>query len=265
MRKGGPNGLDPDPDVQMSEMNGHAAALAIHGDQDVRGTPLKQLMRGFAPWIFRHQSPDGNNRWSPLVLVNLWIPLDQITRPLTLMDRRTLNKRQHQCRYALPTDAFLDRSEDMTVNDIWTFLHDADQHWYFSSDMDFRQAYVFDTLGTPHGATILPGEEQLERGYLALRSACDALSGGEREAARRCAIGISLDPTVGGTAAIAAALRSMQGLLGELSDAGPQTEEEIQAWLCAAQCGSCNKAGAPTRGWIAMRHWWRRRSRATSR
>ena len=66
MRTAGPNGLKLDPDAEMSEMNGHDAALAIHGDQDVRGTPLKQIMRGFAPWIFRHQTPDG------AIMFRLW-------------------------------------------------------------------------------------------------------------------------------------------------------------------------------------------------
>ncbi|MBK6738873.1 MAG: hypothetical protein IPG64_13695 [Haliea sp.] len=87
------------------EMNGHDVAINVHGDQDVRGTPLKQIMRGFAPWMFRHKTPGGSNRISPLVLVNLWIPLQQITRPLALMDRRTLNAREHQLRYALPTES----------------------------------------------------------------------------------------------------------------------------------------------------------------
>ncbi|MCB1690215.1 MAG: hypothetical protein KDI33_17085 [Halioglobus sp.] len=182
MRKGGPNGLKVDPDTEMGEMNGHDVALAIHGDQDVRGTPLKQMMRGFAPWMFRHQTPDGSNRISPLVLVNLWIPLQQVTRPLTLMDRRTLNAREHQLRYALPTDTFLDRSEDMRENDIWSFLHDEAQQWYFHSHMAHDQAYIFDTLGEPHGSFILPGEDVAERYYLQLQMLRKQLkSGGDIE------------------------------------------------------------------------------------
>jgi len=173
MRKGGPNGLKVDPDVAMGEMNGHEVAVSVHGDQDVRGTPLKQLMRGFAPRLFRHQTPDGSNLHSPLVLVNLWIPLQQITRPLALialMDRRTLNAREHQLRYALPTESFLDRQEEMKLNDIWSFLHDDAQQWYFRSDMDHTQAYVFDTLGEPHGSFILPGEAVAEQYYLQLQA-----------------------------------------------------------------------------------------------
>jgi len=175
LRTGGPNGLQVDPNARMSEMNGHDVAVSVHGDQDVRGTPLKQIMHGWAPRLFRHQTPDGSNLLSPLVLVNLWIPLQQITRPLALMDRRTLKAREHQLRYALPTDSFLQRSEEMRTNDIWTFLHDAAQQWYFHPDMDHRQAYVFDTLGEPHGAFILPGEEVAEQYYLQLRHLSEQL------------------------------------------------------------------------------------------
>jgi hypothetical protein len=179
MRTGGPNGLKVDPGLEMGQMNGHDVALAIHGDQDVRGTPLKQMMRGFAPFMFRHQTPDGGNRLSPLVLVNVWIPLQQITRPLTLMDRRTLNAREHQLRYALPTDTFLDRSEDMKFNDIWAFMHDDAQQWYFHSQMGHDRAYIFDTLGEPHGSMILPGEDVAEHYYLQLQQLRLLLEAGE--------------------------------------------------------------------------------------
>ncbi|WP_101756598.1 hypothetical protein [Oceanicoccus sp. KOV_DT_Chl] len=52
MRKAGPNGMKVDPDIAMSEMNGHDGALTVHADQDVRGTPLKQMMHGAAPGYF---------------------------------------------------------------------------------------------------------------------------------------------------------------------------------------------------------------------
>jgi len=162
MRKGGPNGLKPDPDAQMNGMNDHDVAMAVHGDQDVFGTPLKQIMRGFAPRLFRHQSPDRRNLLSPLVLVNLWIPLQQVTRPLTLMDRRTLDAPRQQLRYALPTDSFLERRQDMRFNDVWSFLHDEAHQWYYRADMGHEQAYVFDTLGEPHGSFMLPGEAVAE-------------------------------------------------------------------------------------------------------
>ena len=72
--------------------------------------------------------------------------------------RALLDRRRHQLRYGLATQSFLEREEDMTINDIWTFLHHPDQRWHLRSDMDHRSAYVFDTLSTAHGACTLPGE-----------------------------------------------------------------------------------------------------------
>jgi hypothetical protein len=232
MRKSGPNGLKPDPDVQIGEMNGHGAANAVHGDQDVRGTPLKQIMRGMAPWIFRHHTPDGDNRISPLMLVNLWIPLQQITRPLSLMDRSTLNKRAHQLRYALPTESFLEREEETRVNDIWTFLHDDAQQWYFSSDMDANNAYVFDTLGTPHGAAILPGEELAEQCYVALHMARERILSGATQAQARSEICDAMPPQ-NSTPALKAAIGSMQVLLKQLEM--PLNNEVKEAWITSAE------------------------------
>jgi len=95
------------------------------------------------------------------------------------MDRRTLNPREHQLRYALPTDSFLDRREDMKLNDIWAFLHDEAQQWYFHSSMGHETAYVFDTLGEPHGSFILPGEDVAEHYYLQLQQLRQRLANGE--------------------------------------------------------------------------------------
>lgn len=215
MRKAGPNGLKVDPDTEMSEMNNHDGALTVHADQDVRGTPLRQMMRGAAPWIFRHRSPDSVNKRSPILLVNLWIPLQQISRPLTLMDRRTLDNRQHQLCYALPTDSFLDRDESRRVNDIWAFLHDDAQQWYFNSDMNSSRAYVFDTLGTPHASVILPGEDVAEHYYVQLRVACEAFRARDWLALRQ-AVGIAAarlaDDT---TAALRKSIDRMDALVKE--------------------------------------------------
>ena len=175
MRRAGPNGRRADGDGRSAGMNGHDAAMAVHADQDVDGTPLRQILRGAAPWLFHHDSPDRHNRWSRLHLVNLWIPLDQVTRPLALMDTRTLDRRAHQLRHGLPTDTFLRRREDMRVNDIWTFLHADGQRWYFTPEMDARTAYVFETLGTPHGSFIVPGEAIAEALHLRLLAAVDAV------------------------------------------------------------------------------------------
>ncbi len=70
----------------------------------------------------------------------------------------------------------------MAINDIWTFLHDPGQRWYLRSEMDHRSAYVFNTLGTPHGACTLPGEEVAERCYRALEDAEAAVAAGDRRA-----------------------------------------------------------------------------------
>lgn len=178
MRKGGPNGR-PVVGPRSQGANGHGQATSVHADQDVYGTPLTQLMDGRAPELFRHDSPDGHNHDAGLMLVNLWIPLQQITQPLVLADGRSIDRRAHQLRYGLATQSFLERDEDMTINDIWTFLHDDGQRWYLQSDMDHRRAYVFDTLSTPHGAGTLPGEDVAEQWYLALEAAEAAVAAGD--------------------------------------------------------------------------------------
>ena len=230
MRRGGPNGLKVDPNRSMTEMNHHDVALAIHGDQDVRGTPLRQIMRGFAPTMFNHRTPDGSNRWSPLALVNLWIPLQQITRPLALMDRRTLNARKHQLRYALPTDTFLDRREDMRLNDIWAFLHDDDQRWYFHSHMNHQQAYVFDTLGEPHGSFTLPGEDVAEHYYRLLHTLREQLAKG---VFLQSAATTSPSPSDQTTAPLRKAIDSMASLVAH----APNDESEqsaVDVWQTSA-------------------------------
>ncbi|HSC75440.1 MAG TPA: hypothetical protein VLB90_04290 [Pseudomonadales bacterium] len=188
LRRAGPNGLKINPDEPPTESNGHDGAQAVHGDQDVHGTPVRQMLFGAAPFLFNHDSPEGKNRRSPLHLLNLWIPLQQITRPLVLMDGCTLNRKQHQLRYALPTDSFLDRKEDRRLNDIWTYLHDPGQQWYFTPELDSRKAYVFNTLGCPHGACILPGEAVVEQLYIALQTACSAIRQGNNSALQSIAV-----------------------------------------------------------------------------
>lgn len=178
MRKAGPNGMSV-VGPRSSGMNDHGGATSVHADQDVFGTPLTQVMSGKAPSLFRHDSPDGDNRDARLMLVNLWIPLQQITQPLALADGRSIDRRRHQLRYGLATGTFLEREDDLAVNDIWTFLHHPDQRWYLRSDMDHRHAYVFDTLSTPHGACTLPGEDLAERCYRALEDAEGAVTAGD--------------------------------------------------------------------------------------
>ncbi len=184
MRKSGPNGVSVVGPRSVGA-NGHEAATSVHADQDVYGTPLTQLMDGRAPSLLRHDSPDGQNHDASLMLVNVWIPLRQITQPLVLADGRSIDRRRHQLRYGLATTSFLERDDDMAINDIWTFLHDPGQRWYLRSEMDHRSAYVFNTLGTPHGACTLPGEEVAERCYCALEDAEAAVAAGDRARARR--------------------------------------------------------------------------------
>ncbi len=210
LRIAGPNGLAVGPPGHI-----HDAATGVHADQDILGTPLKQMMRGAAPWMFRHDAPDSRNHWSPLLLLNLWIPLQQITRPLVLMDKRTLDRRAHQLRYGLPTDDFLDRNEERRVNDIWTFLHDDGQQWYFHPEMGPRTGYVFETLGTPHASCIVPGEERAEVLYRELDEASDAIRGGDVRALTG-AIAAAAQPTGAvGTHALQRAIGAMEALLEE--------------------------------------------------
>lgn len=181
MRTSGPNRMSLVGPDSMG-MNGHEAASSVHADQDVYGTPLVQLMGGEAPSLFRHDSPDGHNHDSEMMLVNVWIPLRQITQPLTLADGRSIDRRRHQLRLGLATTSFLERDDDAAINDIWTFLHDPSQRWYLHSDMDHGRAYVFNTLSTPHGAATLPGEDVAERCYRALEAAEAVVAAGDAHA-----------------------------------------------------------------------------------
>lgn len=223
LRTGGPNGMKVNPGTPLTEMNGHDTALAVHGDQDVRGTPLKQIMRGFAPWLFRHRTPDGSNPLGPLALVNLWIPLQQITRPLALMDRRSLDAGAHQLRYALPTDSFLDRDEDTRENDIWFFLHDKAQRWYFHSEMFHDRAYIFDTLGLPHGSFILPGEAVAEDYYRQLQGLVAHFTGTLQQTSAVLAKQHTRPQLPADTPA---ALRQAIGIMGDLVMSAPVGGEE---------------------------------------
>ncbi|MEZ4380771.1 MAG: hypothetical protein R3A79_05460 [Nannocystaceae bacterium] len=225
MRRGGPAGIAVDAPAGPPAMNGHDAAMAVHADQDVDGTPVRQLLRGAAPWLFRHDSPTRHNHRSPVALVNLWIPLDQVTRPLAVMDKRSLDRRAHQLRYGLPTDGFLDRPAATRINDIWSFLHDDAQRWHFASAIDARTAFVFDTLSTPHGAFKLPGEGIAAARYRQLRAVIAAVDAGDREAAAR-AVDAPLprdleapqtEPLRQAIAAIEAALADARGRLDALT------------------------------------------------
>jgi len=235
MRKSGPNGMSVVGPRSVG-MNGHGAATSVHADQDVYGTPLTQLMDGRAPSLFRHDSPDGANHDAGLMLVNLWLPLQQITQPLVLADGRTLDRRRHQLRFGLPTESFLEREEDMTTNDIWTFLPDPDQRWHLRSDMDHRSAYVFNTLSTAHGACALPGEDVAELLYRALEDSETAVVNGDRASLSEAVAGASRELAPGVPAALRAAIATMASLVEEARlDPATVCGPRAEGWLAASQ------------------------------
>jgi len=218
MRTAGPNGRSLVGPRSVG-MNGHGQAVSIHVDQDVHGTPLTQVMEGRAPTLFVHDSPDDSNRDGSLMLVNLWVPLRQTVQPLVLADGRSIDRRRHQLRFGLPTGSFLERGEDQAINDIYTLLHDDEQRWYFRSEMDHRSAWVFNTLSTPHGAGVLPGEDSAERCYLALEAAGAAVAA--RDAAALEAAIAEVDVTLSAmpqTDALRAAVEQMVALLDVARD-----------------------------------------------
>jgi hypothetical protein len=234
MRTGGPNGLSLTGPTTRG-MNGHGPATSVHSDQDVFGTPLTQLMDGRAPELFRHESPDGSNRHASLMLLNLWIPLQQITRPLVLADGRTVDRRSHQLRFGLATDSFLDRGEDQKVNDIWTFLHHPDQRWYFSSDLDHTRALVFDTLSTPHTAAVLSGEDAAERCYLALEAAEAAAERGDVAEVRRAASEARGATAPSAPPALRRAVDEMASLLEQAADDPAAMVSGTQEWVARSR------------------------------
>lgn len=236
MRRAGPNRLRV-VGAEPTGMNDHGAATSVHADQDVFGTPLVQLMDGRAPSLFRHDSPDGSNHDASLMLVNLWIPLQQITAPLVLADGRSVDRRRHQLRYGLATDSFLDREEDQVINDIWTFLHDSAQRWSFRSEMDHRSAYVFDTLSTPHGSCVLPGEDVAEACYLLLEYAESAVSGGDVDGLTKLAIDAHRPAMPERTTpALGAAIAAMIALVEEAStDPAGVCGARATQWLASSR------------------------------
>ena len=231
-RSEGPAGLDVG-DGADDEVR-HGGAVNVHADQDVLGTPLRQLMRGHAPRVLRHDAPDSSNRRSPLVLVNLWLPLRQVTRPLTLMHSASLDRGRHQCRYGLPTEGILDRTGETAVNDIWAFLHDEAQEWYFHSELALGQAYVFDTLSTAHGRCVLPGEDEAADRHRRLTAAEAAIGAGDRAALRAAAAGRGTSEVP--TASLQGAIATMDALLDEAaSQAEHLTSGRAHDWLSRSE------------------------------
>jgi hypothetical protein len=169
------------------------------------------------------------------MLVNLWLPLQQLTRPLTLMHSASLDRRRHQCRYGLPTEGILNRSGEVAVNDIWAFLHHEAQEWYFHSELGLGHAYVFDTLSTAHGSCALPGEEVAADRYRRLASA-EAAIGDRDTAALRAAVGAHAGDVP--TASLQRAITTMDALLREAASQGERlTSSDASDWLRRSQIG----------------------------
>lgn len=187
LRKAGPNGARFDPEEPVTGTSGHDAASAVHTDQDVLGTPLKQWLRGLAPRVFHHHAPDSDNGGSRLFLANLWIPLQQVTRPLALLDGRTMDRKREQARYALPVSWFMKRGEATSMNDLWHLRPSEQQRWYYQPDLDAHTAYLFDTLSCAHGSFVLPGEEHAEELSQRLLRASRAARAGDQEGLREAA------------------------------------------------------------------------------
>jgi hypothetical protein len=236
MRTAGPNRMSL-VGPRSSGMNDHGGATSVHADQDVYGTPLTQIMDGRAPELFVHDSPDGHNHAASLLLVNLWIPLQQITQPLVLADGRSVDRRRHQLRYGLATDTFLERDEDQVINDIWTFLHDDAQRWYVRSDMDHRSAYVFNTLSTPHGCGVLPGEDVAEWCYRTLEDLESAVESGDADriaSAAATAARPAMPELV--TPALSAAIEAMTDLIDTAAGAPANLRgDRADEWLTASR------------------------------
>lgn len=236
MRTSGPNGMAVVASPPTGS-NDHGVATSIHADQDVYGMPLARHADGRSPLRLRHNSPDGHNHESRLMIVNIWIPLQQITQPLVLADGRSIDRRRHQLRFGLPTSPLLDRYDEQSIDDTWTFLHDPGQRWYLRSDMDHRTAYVFDTLSTPHGAGTLPGEPLAEQCYRALEEAEAAVDAGDV-----AALGDALVPAVGVQVpdevppALRAAIEEMVAV-AETASAEPAAVcgERAEAWSTASR------------------------------
>ena len=245
MRSSGPNGLSVTR-PESTDMNDHGAATSVHADQDVYGTPLSQIMDGRAPTVFRHDSPDGHNHDASMMLVNTWIPLQQIIQPLVLADTRTIDRRRHQLRYGLATTSFLERDDDMVINDIWTFLHDPDQRWFFRSQMDHTSAYLFNTLSTPHGACTLPGEDVAERCYLALEAAESAVAAGDA-AALAGALAPVLDVDIPDDAPPA-----LRDAISQMTSVAATAHREPEA-TCGEQAEAWSSAARAARGRVVRR------------
>ena len=174
LRQAGPNKLKVYDNEGRECM---PSAENAHVDNNVDGT-LKQLMRGWAPWIFHFTSPGKKNHVSPLFIMRIWIPLQQPVRPLCVLNQQTFNRTREQIAFHLPTGDFLQKEQrslngllshgvkdDLSLVDVWHTLHGEQQEWWFQSDMNYTQALAFSTLDGAHTSCSLPGESVLAELY----------------------------------------------------------------------------------------------------
>ncbi len=230
IRSSGPNGMQIKHGKAVPTNSKQSAALLMHGDQDVYGFPLKRIMKGAAPWVFRHKSPDGENNFSPVNLVNIWIPMQQTVMPLCLMDRSTLDRKNHQLRLQINVEEVLGRDKEKSRNDIWSFLYDDKQQWYFKSDMDYHDALVFDTLGMCHGAAILEGEKQAQEYFLRLNQCLEALDANDEAALKTVASQEKLKLPEKLTPGLKLALELMETLLDQAASETQTLMQDALSW-----------------------------------
>jgi hypothetical protein len=103
--------------------------------------------------------------------------------------------------------------------------------------MDHRNAHVFNTLSTPHGAGTLPGEEVAERCYLLLEAAESAVAAGDPAALTST---VPQDPEPRApertTPALADAIETMLALIDDATTAPDDVcGRRAEAWVTASR------------------------------
>ena len=121
------------------------------------------------------------------------------------------------------------------------------------------QGYVFDTLGEPHGACILPGEEPLEQLQLSLDRAWNAVAAGDVDTLGGGAAAQTPALPIVTTAAIREAWLRMTQLLHEAGAQAAEICASGERWSARARAAMDSEFAGPSRC------AWSRRSRPTER